>query len=352
MGKTQIEGNQLGMDKDELSYDYLNESAFRISNSAYNMPIPNLTKNGNNKLKVERQPSLNKLNSMQSNINHLPSSSSFKIDDILSSSSNLMPANNKKLNTLNLNDLKQGKNQIEIENYYSNMMKNTDKYSTNSSASSSSSSSSYCSPISSASSASYQNPINIENLIGIQASMPNPNEFLLNQVNNFTLSSFVNNPYMANYQKLFENSQSSALNTNYAAIMEQLALQHQNKLQFQQQNQNNYAFDLLKSFNNKELASPLAQTANKQVNVECEDNGSNEDETKQKLNMINELAKKIDAFSEVSTKVKDKSGKSTSQIKKKLKNKLKNKKRERDSGDECGCSDLACCKFDIFLNFV
>ena len=309
--------------------------------------------------------------------NKVVSSSSFKIEDILNSTASLRKHDQQQhliadtQDYLNKLDTYQRSTQMRAHFLKENaedpsrkMSKNVSSSSSSStsSSSSSSSSSSYCSPISSTSSSSYQN--SIENLIGM------PNVSHQSTHNGFPLfanpfTALTNGQLNASYQKLIEtNSQYSMSFADHLALQQQ----HQSHVYQHQhlQSQNYLAMeDLIKTtLSSKVLSDSSGDVLNR------------ESDTKKKLDLIDEIAKKIDAFSETANsksaissakkvpKKQNKVGKMSSQqdenhAKKSKKSSKKRSTRdiecdndedddddddEDECGDVCGCSDLACCK--------
>ena len=319
---------------------------------------------------------------------HCNISSSFKIEDILNSNQDYRNFNNENKNNLQFqkdfidNDfiltgidrqmssrgylLKENCDEtspkitcsknINNNNNRKIVEKNSSSYF--SSSSSSSSSSSYCSPTQSIypSYSSLQNPS--ESLVVMPNPLINSADFLANKM------PFFNNPFAALTNA---NCQKSMENNNHDPFMSQMEVHHQFFLKTNEQNKNYLAMeDLIKTTLSSKIL--IKDYEDKILDTE--------NETKKKIVIIDEIAKKIDAFSEsANNKSQSNSAKNNekNQLKKdkKTENKIekngKSKKfsKKRDVEDDnhededydregsiCNCSDLTCCKFLICPFFL
>ena len=238
--------------------------------------------------------------------NSLPQPCSFKIEDILNSSTVF----NKKL----------------VSN---SKMQPLDKLSPPSNLSSCSSSSSSSSSSISSFNLQYQ-------------SLPTPsntNEFLLNHAANSILNS---NPFMSIgngqnfYQTSIENSDMYSLNS-YSALIEQIESQKQH---------NPYAVNFLKQ------QSKSMFTGNQHLNGTFQGNDNEEPDTHMnsttnKLLIIDKIAKQIDSFNESNASLSNKKKLSKSKSNKNKADKMdNNEKSVKDNLNfSCNgnCNDLACC---------
>ena len=246
--------------------------------------------------------------------NILPQPCSFKIEDILNSSSVF----NKRL----------------VSNSTSQPLEKLSPPSNLSSCSSSSSSSS-----SSISSFNLQHQ-----------SLPTPanaNEFLLNHAANSLLNS---NPFMSIgngqnfYQNSIENSDMYSLNS-YSALIEQI--------ESQKQHNNPYAVSFLKQQSKSMFAGNQYLNATFQRNDdEAPDNNMNSNTNK--LLIIDKIAKQIDSFNESNASLSNKKKLSKSKSNKIKAEKLGNNEKSINKDNlnfSCNgnCNDLACCKLNALF---
>jgi hypothetical protein len=348
-------------DRIEKIYDCINNQSGLINNSI-NFPMSmsilgNLRTNSylNNENIADKAITPNKSNNIGS------SGMSFKIDDIL----NLKNVSNitQKLNGSYKDEDKTLEKDLKInEKIHGNLNNKLALTNTNVTcdnrvnderhtalSSSSSSSSSFCSPVPSTSKV-FQNQMNIENFMSdFPHNLANANEFFFNNVNKFSLPMVANNPLnpffaltqsqlQSNYHTFFENNQTTQFANDYSLLINRLTNRqpppalHTSYLNEQMQKKNE-----------------SCSNSSNQIKVDVSKN----DETTNKLNLVNELSKQINALDEKTKKEKEKSHIDKERIiNKKYKKKLHNYMRKKEKNDECSgcagnCPDLACCKYSI-----
>jgi hypothetical protein len=355
----------------EKMYECVNNQSGSIINNSCNFSMSMLgnlrnntfLNNTNNENIADKAIMSNKPN------NNGSSGMSFKIDDIL----NLKNVSNigQELNASLKNEEKAVERDLIVqERMYINLNNkpvsvsnnnltsdnriNDERYSALSS--SSSSSSSFCSPIPSASKV-FQNQMSIENFMtDFPKTFANANDFFLNHVNKFSLPLVANNPLNSffaltqsqlhsNYQKFFENNQTTPFSNDYSLLMNRLtARQPPPPLH------TSYINETMQS-NKNDSCSNSSNSSKTQV--------SKNEETANKLNLVNELAKQINALDEKNKKEKEKHSVDKDKIlnkkyKKKLQNFIKKKEKNNDCASCAGnCQDLACCRsfFNVIYKF-
>jgi hypothetical protein len=308
----------------------------------------------------------------QISIKHSNISSSFKIEDILNSNQNNRNFNNDHTknsqfykncldNDLILTEMEhqlssRDKGYFLKENFDEINSKNNPKINSNKKlneknsstyfSSSSSSSSSYCSPIQSVypSYSLHQN--------SSESFIINPTDYLAKNLTYFNnpFAALTNGQFNANFHKSIESNIYDPLMNQMTPLLIKTHEQNKNYLAME---------DLIKTT----LSSKI-------LNKEYDDrNLDPENETKKKIVIIDEIAKKIDAFSEFSANSKNqtnstknieknhlkKSKKNSDKPKQKEKSMRFTKKREEGNEEEdedynregfiCNCSDLACSKY-------